>query len=146
MSHGYTGRHQKSQTSSVSGLQGGSGVYGTPSHHTSTVQPGRSQAALSNSVQLGHNTSRKPNRAQPRPSGQRDKTPTKAYRQNDSKRQHVTPNSKRTNISPFMQRQFGSVDKSASKRKAATPTKSHTGAYSSTINLPSGPTYRHSKK
>ena len=145
MSHGYTGRHQKSQASSMSGIQGGSGIYGTPSHHASTAQPGRSQAHLSSSVQLGHNNYRKPAKNQPRQLGQRERTPTKATKI-DSKRQHVTPNSKRTNISPFMQRQFGSVEKSASKRKAVTPTKSHTGAYSSGAILPLGTTYRHSKK
>ena len=144
MSHGYTGRHQKSQSSSVSGLQGGSAVYGTPSHHTSTVQ-GRSQAGLTNSVQMGHNTSRKQPRGV-RPSNPREKTPTKGRRGTDTKRQQVTPNPKRTSISPFMQRQLGSVEKSGSKRRGGTPTKSHTGAYSSTVNLPAGTTFRHSKK
>ena len=147
---GYTGKHQKSQSSSMSGLQGSSAIYGTPSHHTSTIQPSRNTGPLTNSAQLAHTTSRK-NKNQPRAvnrqHGFKEKTPTKRNKNTESKRYNVTPNGKRTNISPFMNRQFGSVDKSISKRsKAATPTKSHTGAYTSSINMGPGPTYRHSKK
>lgn len=79
----------------------------------------------------------------------KDKTPTKKTKGNETKRFNITPNNKNRKLSPFINKQFGSAEKSISKNKnSLTPTKSYTGGYLGTLQAGNvtQQIYRNSKK
>ena len=79
----------------------------------------------------------------------KDKTPTKVNKGNQTKRFNATPTNKNKQVSPFIQRQFGSTEKSLSKNKNnLTPTKSSTGNYTGSLYMgnTTQQVYRNSKK
>lgn len=78
----------------------------------------------------------------------KDKTPIKVQKGYETKRFHVTPTNKNKEVSPFINKQFGSTEKSLSKNKMAlTPTK-NTVNYNGTLYMgnTTQQVYRNSKK
>lgn len=78
----------------------------------------------------------------------KDKTPIKVQKGYETKRFHITPTNKNKEVSPFINKQFGSTEKSLSKNKMAlTPTK-NTVNYNGILYLgnTTQQVYRNSKK
>jgi hypothetical protein len=70
----------------------------------------------------------------------KEKTPTKKNKGNETRRINVTPTHRNTKTSPFVARHFGSTEKSLSRSKNMTPTKSY-GGYGAAAQV-----YKNSKK
>ena len=73
------------------------------------------------------------------------RTPTKKGKGNDTRRGNVTPTHRNSKMSPMLRHHFGSTDKSRSKSRNLTPTKSFNG-YSTSLYPQSNQVYRNSKK
>jgi hypothetical protein len=104
-------RHNKSNFSQSSA------VYQTPSQqaHTSIQYPSHQSngsAVYSNTNRKFMNQSFQTNNKYSNHKSDvksKDKTPTKANKGNETKRFNVTPSNKNKQVSPFIQRQFGST-------------------------------------
>jgi hypothetical protein len=144
---GASSRHNKSSFSHSS-------VYQTPSQPAhASVQFGNQQSgsAVGNTNRKFMNQSYQPGKSSNHKSEvkSKDKTPSKLNKGNETKRFHVTPTNRNKQVSPFIQRQFGSTEKSLSKNKLSlTPTKSSTGNYTGSLYMgnTTQQVYRNSKK
>jgi hypothetical protein len=134
-----TGGKQKSQANSA--------IFQTPSHQaTSTHNIYQDPYNTNKSGITSHKKTPSAvyqSKAYPN-SSFKERTPKK-QKGGDTRRFNVTPTHKNSKLSPLIRKNFGSTDKSRSKSRNLTPTKSYNGGYTS-LYPQTGQVYRNSKK
>jgi hypothetical protein len=142
---GSSTRHNKSNFSQASA------VYQTPlhqvhfNHQSTSAVYNTNRKSMNQSYQVSNKFSNNKSDIK-----SKEKTPSKVNRGNETKRFNVTPTNKnKQQVSPFIQRQFGSTEKSLSKNKTIyTPTKGMTGNYTGSLYMgnTTQQVYKNSKK
>lgn len=142
---GMSSRHNKSNNSHHSA------ILQTPiqqAYMSSTHNPNQSSSAVHNNTNRKNiNQGNKSNNKSDIKS--KDKTPVKSNKGYETKRFNVTPSNKNRQVSPFVQRELGSTEKSQSKNKnVLTPTKSYNGYNTGSLYMgnTTQQVYRKSKK